>query len=482
MSTWQLSLFAGLLALVVRAFVAQGPYSGMGVAPLFGDFEAQRHWMEITANLPVNEWYAGKHQDNNLTYWGMDYPPLTAYHSLGFGHVFAWLCPEMVELGKSRGIETYRVKIWMRFSALLSDALVFIPSIILFATWQRRKMEVGKPFLAFLLTALLSPSLILIDHGHFQFNCVCHGLVIVALAFAMKRRLTFVDSIVISIAFCLALNFKQMALYYALAFFVFLLKWAVAEAENYLSVFIRLLILASAVIVTFCVLWLPLVRSPGDVVQILRRIFPFERGIFEDKVANFWGVSNVLIKWKLVLTPAQLKLGSAAATLLSTMPFLVNIWRNRIDLLICLFGTSLAFFLFAFQVHEKSILLPVVPAMLLPGGRRWDWFKLAFALASSFSLFPLFFKDGIVFTALVLNLFYFCLVGVHLMELSVERLAGVAVMCFGFCVTSFLVVFVRSPFPSLPDLFVVLHNTYSFVVLVAFYVVAFSTRNKTKEE
>jgi alpha-1,3-glucosyltransferase len=23
---------------------------------MFGDFEAQRHWMELTINLPVNEW------------------------------------------------------------------------------------------------------------------------------------------------------------------------------------------------------------------------------------------------------------------------------------------------------------------------------------------------------------------------------------------------------------------------------------------
>jgi alpha-1,3-glucosyltransferase len=23
---------------------------------MFGDFEAQRHWMELTINLPINEW------------------------------------------------------------------------------------------------------------------------------------------------------------------------------------------------------------------------------------------------------------------------------------------------------------------------------------------------------------------------------------------------------------------------------------------
>ena len=29
---------------------------GAGKPPMFGDYEAQRHWMEITFNLPVQEW------------------------------------------------------------------------------------------------------------------------------------------------------------------------------------------------------------------------------------------------------------------------------------------------------------------------------------------------------------------------------------------------------------------------------------------
>ena len=29
---------------------------GKGKPPMFGDYEAQRHWMEITYNLPVDEW------------------------------------------------------------------------------------------------------------------------------------------------------------------------------------------------------------------------------------------------------------------------------------------------------------------------------------------------------------------------------------------------------------------------------------------
>ena len=57
-------------------------YLGKGVPPMFGDYEAQRHWMEITTKLPIRQWYT-----YDLQYWGLDYPPLTAYHS--------WLCGAM---------------------------------------------------------------------------------------------------------------------------------------------------------------------------------------------------------------------------------------------------------------------------------------------------------------------------------------------------------------------------------------------------
>lgn len=57
-------------------------HSGYGTPPMFGDYEAQRHWMELTIHLPVQQWYR-----YDLQYWGLDYPPLTAYVS--------WICGKM---------------------------------------------------------------------------------------------------------------------------------------------------------------------------------------------------------------------------------------------------------------------------------------------------------------------------------------------------------------------------------------------------
>lgn len=44
-------------ALLLRCMVSLWPYSGQGDAPLYGDYEAQRHWMEITNALPLHQWY-----------------------------------------------------------------------------------------------------------------------------------------------------------------------------------------------------------------------------------------------------------------------------------------------------------------------------------------------------------------------------------------------------------------------------------------
>lgn len=62
--------------------------TGFNVPPMHGDFEAQRHWMEITTHLPISQWYF-----YDLPYWGLDYPPLTAYHSWLLGKMSVALVP-----------------------------------------------------------------------------------------------------------------------------------------------------------------------------------------------------------------------------------------------------------------------------------------------------------------------------------------------------------------------------------------------------
>src|SRR5690348_2416449 len=118
--------------------------AGQSTPPMYGDYEAQRHWMEITLNLPISEWYHNTTQ-NDLLYWGLDYPPLTAYLSFLFGlayssfyfsaHVGAdfntlsasgWHVEDgFMELTSSRGWESEDSKLFMRGTVLLSDLLIF---------------------------------------------------------------------------------------------------------------------------------------------------------------------------------------------------------------------------------------------------------------------------------------------------------------------------------------------------------------------
>lgn len=66
--------------------LADKEVTGKGDAPMYGDYEAQRHWMSLTYHLPIAEWY---HYDK--AYWGLDYPPLTAYVSYLCGAVYSSL-------------------------------------------------------------------------------------------------------------------------------------------------------------------------------------------------------------------------------------------------------------------------------------------------------------------------------------------------------------------------------------------------------
>ena len=96
--------FVLLAALLLRLLVGLHPHSGEGAGPMFGDYEAQRHWMAVTLHTPPSEWYADT-PTNDLQYWGLDYPPLTAYQSWAYGAVIHRIEPGAVAL-LSRGYET----------------------------------------------------------------------------------------------------------------------------------------------------------------------------------------------------------------------------------------------------------------------------------------------------------------------------------------------------------------------------------------
>lgn len=127
--------------------------------------------------------------------------------------------PAWVALDSSRGIETPTSKIYMRFTVLALDLLIYIPSLIHFIN--------SSPLLRFrskrarqvaFFTLLIQPALLLIDSGHFQYNSVMLGLTLQAFNFFGQGR-----DLLGAICFVASLGFKQMALYYSPAIFAYLL-------------------------------------------------------------------------------------------------------------------------------------------------------------------------------------------------------------------------------------------------------------------
>lgn len=135
-----------------------------------------------------------------------------------------------------------------------------------------------------------------------------HGLVLWGAYFLLTERIELAV-----VAMVLAVNFKQMALYFGLPFAVYTLSslWSKAALRyrgNRLSqlsyVSFRLAILAVVFALTMALLWLPWIKesmsngwsSPHGVMSVTSRIFPVRRGLFEDKVASFWCVLNNFVK------------------------------------------------------------------------------------------------------------------------------------------------------------------------------------------
>ncbi|KAH8408155.1 hypothetical protein KR222_002371 [Zaprionus bogoriensis] len=375
-------------AIAFRSIISLNSFSGHNKAPMHGDYEAQRHWQEVTVNLDATQWYQNS-SDNDLLYWGLDYPPLTAYHSYLLGQVARHINSSYVELHTSRGIETKEHKSFMRLTVLAADAFIYVPGILVLCFCMDRAFGSDCRNYLFILFAIY-PGQVLIDNGHFQYNNISLGLAAAAIAAILCNR-NFLGAFL----FTLALNYKQMELYHALPFFAYLLGISVSKRSFRLFAS-TLMVIAGIVLSTFAVLWLPWLTSTDAVSQVIRRIFPIGRGVFEDKVANFWCSFNVIFKLKKHFPNHQMALISLGVTLLAALPANIHLFcqRSKNSFILALFNTAASFFLFSFQVHEKSILLIALPAMCL--FNWWPSEMLWFLKVSVFSMIPLLKRDDLI--------------------------------------------------------------------------------------
>ena len=426
-----------LCCIVLRTVIGFHKHSGQGeshsgLASYGGDYEAQRHWMEITLHLPLKQWYT-----YDTDYWGLDYPPLTAYISYLCGLMSdrIFFGAEPTALFTSRGYEDNSHKAYMRSTVLLLDLLIYFTAVLAIASALHP--PTNKNYYYYYWTiglALTQPALLLIDHGHFQYNSVALGLTLWSLYYASKNYY-----VAAAIFFCLSLNFKQISLFYSPVVFAYLLgRCFQTNTTKGSLVFFTL---AITVLLTFALLWAPFYydsQSLAYIVQIVHRIFPFHRGLFENKVANLWcALSTKPISIRKRIPQDLQPLLALILTFLMIMPpsivlFLVgkrqkpttfaqspNIKLHLKFLLLGATTCSLAFFLAGFQVHEKSILFPLSPLSLLvlcddDKNNNNDLFVHWFSMVAVWTLWPLMIVDK-------LQLAYSCCCIIYLVIVQSSR-------------------------------------------------------------
>ena len=354
--------------------------------------------------------------------------------------------PEWFALHTSRGFESQSLKLYMRSTVLISEYLIYVPAAVILNRRLARMRGVSAWESSIVLVAILmQPATILIDHAHFQYNTVMLGFVLASMSSVLAGRYLWS-----CVFFVSALCFKQMALYFAPAIFAYLLGSCLLPRFNAL----RLIQLALVTALSFAVIFAPLllgsvyefVKEPSlavgleppallsllpagvkpkswsyllflELSQSIHRVFPFARGIFEDKVANLWCCVNTLHKLN-AYPISMLQRVSLSATLISILPacMTISLFPRKELLPWAMASSAWGFFLCSFQVHEKSVLLPLLPMTMLLGGdgglgpdmRSWiGWANML----SVWTLFPLLKRDELRVPYAVLTLLWAYLLG-----------------------------------------------------------------------
>jgi len=402
------------------------------------DFEVHRNWLAITHSLPLKDWYY-----ESTSEWTLDYPPFFAYFEFLLSQLAAMVDPGMVVVKNLNYASTatvvfqrlsviatdfllvYACKEWTqsRFSQLLSRSRGDSSSS---SSSSDRVASVKNAQMIVVFCLLANFGLFLVDHIHFQYNGFLFGVLLLAITRVFQRR-----HVEAAFFFASLLNLKHIFLYIAPAFFVYLLKICFSQYDArgrvvYASFsIVKLITIGVPVVFTFALSFGPFILH---LPQVLSRLFPFGRGLCHAYWApNAWALYNVADKALVVifrrLLGVEISTESASMSgglvgreyshsvlmpitppaslllvLFALTPALVNLWRcyptpTRFvrALVLCAF----AFFLFGWHVHEKAVLLMIVPFTLISLETREDK-KLFFLLSTigHFSLFPLIFTPA----------------------------------------------------------------------------------------
>jgi alpha-1,3-glucosyltransferase len=313
------------------------------------------------------------------------------------------------------------------------------------------------------LVALLTPGFLLIDHGHFQYNNVMLGFTLWSLAMFARRKFA------LSVAFLmLSISFKQMNIYSIPAFGAALLGIGMSNGTVG-STLVCYMKWGLSAVMALMACFAPFLESKELISLVFTRLFPVNRGLFEEKVANFWCTLSILTKFHRKHANEQLFKFCLASVAISLSPMVFGLIyrgsRNRLCITKFLYSLSyvcLSMFLFSYHVHEKQILIPLLPIVFLLS--EAPWFVYLFTLWSSFSLYPLILKDHlqIAYFSLMLAWHCFFYLANYLKISEIPSLWKLLiVLSLDFILLHHIGQLFWTPPAKLPDLFLVLNTLTS---------------------
>lgn len=374
------------------------------------DFEVHRNWLAITNSLPIQEWYYEKTSE-----WTLDYPPFFAY--------FEWSLSQLAKLVDPAMLRVYNLEydswqtIYFQRASVIATELVLVYALHLFV--KSAPTALKGPSHAAALSILLSPGLLIIDHIHFQYNGFLYGLLILSLVLARKKSTILPSGLLFAGLLCL----KHIYLYLAPAYFVFLLRaYCLGPKSIFHIKFGNSLKLGTGVIAVFAAAFGPFAYW-GQIPQLLSRLFPFSRGLCHAYWApNIWAIYSFTDRVLINVAPRlglavnqdavnSVTRGLVGDTSFAVLPeitarttFVLTLFFQVVPLIKLFFDPtwdtfigavtlcSYASFLFGWHVHEKAILLVIIPFSLIAlKDRRYLGVFRPLAVAGHVSLFPLLF-------------------------------------------------------------------------------------------
>ncbi|KAM9036252.1 dolichyl pyrophosphate Glc1Man9GlcNAc2 alpha-1,3-glucosyltransferase isoform 3-T3 [Sarcophilus harrisii] len=362
------------------------------------DFEVHRNWLAITHSLPVSQWYYEATSE-----WTLDYPPFFAWFEYALSHIAKVFDPEMLNI-QNLNYASPRTVLFQRFSVIFTDVL-FIYAVYECCKCIEEK-KAGKELTekpTFILSVLLlwNFGLLIVDHIHFQYNGFLFGLMLLSIARLFQKR-----HLEGAFLFAILLNFKHIYLYVAPAYGIYLLRsYCFTEDKPDGSVrwssfsFHRLIALGFIVCFVSALSLGPFIAL-NQLPQIVSRLFPFKRGLCHAYWApNFWALYNALDKMLSIIGLNDKWFGSTIPThspalcdSISNSPLHCDSHVGPRGFLRCLIVCALSSFMFGWHVHEKAILLAILPMSLLSVGKPQDaGIYLLLTTTGHYSLFPLLF-------------------------------------------------------------------------------------------